>query len=81
MADMEIVGRGDGVEEYPSRDLHHQTSGCSAPQQEPQPMPAAPHHTRQQGAYYATLLTLFLVFFFFIHCYLETLQHLWSYRV
>ena len=47
MADMEIVGRGDGVEEYPSRDLHHQTSGCSAPQQETQSMPTGTLHTRQ----------------------------------
>jgi hypothetical protein len=58
MTDMEIVssgvmGRGEGAEEYPSRDLHHQTSGCSAissqQQQQQQLGPPAPYHTRQQG--------------------------------
>jgi hypothetical protein len=56
MTDMEIasagvVGRGEGVEEYTSRDLNHQTSGCGSIsiQQQQQPGPSAPHHTRQQG--------------------------------
>lgn len=58
MTDMEIgsggvMRRGEGMEEYPSRDLNHQTSGCSAvssqQQQQQQPGPATPHHTRQQG--------------------------------
>jgi hypothetical protein len=58
MTDMEIgsvgvVGRGEEGEDYTSRDLNHQTSGCSAiggqQQQQQQPGPSAPHHIRQQG--------------------------------
>jgi len=59
MTDMEIgnvgvLGRGEGVEEYASRDLNHQTSGCSTTsgqqqQQQQQAGPSAPHLTRQQG--------------------------------
>jgi hypothetical protein len=61
MTDMEIVnagvlGRGEGVEEYTSRDLNHQTSGCSLnsiqqqqQQQQQQPGPSTQHLTRQQG--------------------------------
>jgi hypothetical protein len=60
MTDMEIgsagvVGRGEVGEDYTSRDMNHQTSGCSAisgqqqQQQQQQPGPSASHHTRQQG--------------------------------
>jgi hypothetical protein len=60
MTDMEIgsagvMGRGEGEEEYQSRDLHHQTSGCSAissqqqQQQQQQLGPPPAHLTRQQG--------------------------------
>jgi hypothetical protein len=57
MTDMEIgnvgvLGRGEGVEEYASRDLNHQTSGCnttSGQQEQQQAGPSAPHLTRQQG--------------------------------
>jgi hypothetical protein len=57
MTDMEIgnagvLGRGEGVEEYTSRDLNHQTSGCSTTsgqQQQQQAGPSVPHLARQQG--------------------------------
>jgi hypothetical protein len=57
MTDMEIgsagvMGRGEGTEEYPSRDLHHQTSGCdtiSSQQQQQQEQHEGPQCARQQG--------------------------------
>ena len=57
MTDMEIgnvgvLGSGEGVEEYASRDLNHQTSGCSTTggqQLQQQAGPSAPHLSRQQG--------------------------------
>jgi hypothetical protein len=60
MTDMEIVSggitrRGEGAEEYPSRDLNHQTSGCSAiNSQQEQQQPGPP--TRQQGESYMCLM-------------------------
>lgn len=49
-----VMVRGEGEEEYSSRDLHHQTSGCNTvssqqEQQQQQLGPPAPLHTRQQG--------------------------------
>jgi hypothetical protein len=46
-----VLGRGEGLEEYTSRDLNHQTSGCSpnSGQQQQQPGPSAALLTRQQG--------------------------------
>ena len=57
MTDMEIgnvgvLGRGEGVEEYASPDLNHQTSGCSTTsgqQQQQQAGPSTSHPSRQQG--------------------------------
>jgi hypothetical protein len=64
MTDMDIgsggvMRRGEVAEEYPSRDLNHQTSGCNAvniqhqqqQQQQQQQQLGTPnlHHTLQQG--------------------------------